>query len=729
MLDKIRNRTGFAELIIALAFVFLLIAVGVMFSHYVDESRLQLVFMLLLFTSAGLFVVSIWKELRLASKLEEAHERVRLMLDSTPLACFLINKEFKAIDCNMEAVVLFGYESKEATIKNFFRISRCGKCDPDRRICEALGINCKLKLHFQTAFAKGRARIEWLLQAPETGISIPCEINYVRLKYKNEFVIAAYITDLRTLRKLIEDRQKLEIAEENSLAKSQFLASMSHEIRTPMNAILGITEIQLQKHTLSDETKEAFEKIFVSGDMLMGIINDLLDLSKIEAGKMELVIEKYEVISMIHDTVVLNLMRVDTKDIEFELSVDENLPVYMFGDELRIKQILNNILSNAFKYTEKGVVKMIVEHEPSQSDSTIDLKITISDTGLGMSKEDVARLFDAYARFNPTANRAVVGTGLGMSITRNLLGLMEGSISVDSELGKGSAFHIRLPQTIAGNDVVGPIAAKNLSNFQLDTRAAMKRAHVNYDPMPYAKILIVDDVEMNIYVAKGLLAPYMLEIDSADNGFSAIKKIEEKNEYNIVFMDHMMPRMDGIEATKRMREMGYTKPIVALTANAIAGQAEIFLRSGFDDFVSKPIDIRQMNLVLNKHIRDKQPSEVLEAARRQTMEIIEKDEGFDDFMKSPEFLEIVYKDFAESQANVIADIIQAIEREDLKTAHFLTHTVKGVAGLLGEAELIDLCSEVEFSFRRDRVPMATVEKLYSEIERLLKVAGGYAQTP
>ena len=665
------------------------------------------------------------EEVKLAAQLEEAHERVRLMLDSTPLACFLIDKDFTAIDCNMEAVALFGLDSKQATINSFSKISRCGECGFDKRKCEVGEISCKLKLHFQTAFRKGHAKIEWHLRAPEDAIGIPCEINYVRLEYKNEYVVAAYITDLRTLKKMLEDRRKLEIAEENSLAKSQFLASMSHEIRTPMNAILGITEIQLQKKTMSDEMKEAFEKIYVSGDMLMGIINDLLDLSKIEAGKMELVIERYETVSMIHDTVVLNLMRLDTKDVKFELSVDEDLPAYMLGDELRIKQILNNILSNAFKYTEKGVVKMIVGHEPSDDDTKANLIFTISDTGLGMSKEDVAKLFDAYARFNPTANRAIVGTGLGMSITRNLLELMDGSINVDSELGKGSTFYIRLPQTIVGDDVVGSVAAKNLGKFQLDTRAAMKRAQINYEPMPYGKILIVDDVEMNIYVAKGLLSPYMLEIDSADSGFKAISKVKEGNEYDIVFMDHMMPQMDGIETTKRIRELGYKRPIVALTANAIAGQADIFMQSGFDDFISKPIDIRQLNLVLNRQIRDMQPPEVLEAARRQTMEIIEQDEGFDDYMKSPEFLEIVYKDFAVNHVNVVNDIKHAIATGDLKTAHFLTHSLKGVAGLLGEGELVALCSEAEFNFRRERVPAVTVEKMYAEVERLLKVAEGY----
>ena len=654
-------------------------------------------------------------------KIAEANMRLRLMLDSTPLACFLINSEFEAIDCNMEAVKLFGMKGKNECIKSFDTIIRCDNCGDSDRRCESDRRKCRLKLIFLTAISEGHAKIEWVLRSPELGFLIPCEMNYVRLEFKDEYVIAAYITDLRNLKKMVEDRKKLEVAEENSMAKSRFLASMSHEIRTPMNAILGITEIQLQKMNLPDDMRDAFEKIYISGDMLMGIINDILDLSKIEAGKMELEIEKYEIISMIHDTVVLNLMRIESKDVRFELFVDENVPAYMLGDELRIKQILNNILSNSFKYTEKGAVKMNVDFE-IKNESQVDLLITISDTGQGMSKEDVQRLFESYARFNTASNRTVQGTGLGMSITHNLLMLMGGTIKVESELGKGSVFVIRLPQTKAGSEVVGRAAADNLSRFQFDTRATMKRAQITYEPMPYGKILVVDDVEMNVYVAKGLISPYMLSIDSADSGAAAIRKIEEGNVYDIIFMDHMMPQMDGIEAAKRIRALGYEEPIVALTANAISGQADIFLKSGFDDFISKPIDIRQLNLILNRLIRDKQPPEVLEAARRENAETLENEESFDEYMKSPEFLVLVYKDLVASYSNCVHDIKKAITEGDFKTAHFLTHSIKGIAGLMGESELEGVCAEAEHSFRRERVPVDIVEKLYEETERILEIA-------
>ena len=411
----------------------------------------------------------------------------------------------------------------------------------------------------------------------------------------------------------------VEEAEAANKAKSAFLSTVSHEIRTPMNAILGITEIQLDKTNLDTDTRDALGKIFVSGDMLLGIINDLLDSSKMEVGKLELNVSDYEVEYAITDTAQLTVMRIASKPIEFELNIDENLPVYLRGDELRIKQILNNLLSNAFKYTDSGKVTLSISVEPSDEDSII-LIFTVSDTGQGMTKEQVDMLFDEYARFNMEANRTTEGTGLGMSITKRLVGLMGGGIEVESEPGIGSTFTVRIPQSRAMSlegGVLGKELAEDLRHFRTSRKAHMKRSQITREPMPYGKVLIVDDVDTNIYVAKGLLTPYKLEIDSADSGFKAIDKIRAGNTYDIIFMDHMMPEMDGIETVKIIRGMGYGYPIVALSADAVAGKVERFLMNGFNDFISKPIDIRHLNGILNKLIRDKQPTEVIEAARRE----------------------------------------------------------------------------------------------------------------
>ena len=424
------------------------------------------------------------------------------------------------------------------------------------------------------------------------------------------------------LEKLVQKRTAaLEAAQKEAQAankaKSDFLSTISHEIRTPMNVILGITEIQLDKDEHEPQIKEAFGKIYTSGDILLGIINDLLDLSKIEAGKMELINDDYDVVSLISETAQLNMMRIGSKRIEFKLSADENMPAMLWGDELRVKQVLNNVLSNAFKYTEAGVVSMSAHAEPVD-DKEVMLVFTISDTGQGMTKEQTEKLFDEYYRFNLEANRKTEGTGLGMSITRNLVRMMNGEISVESEPGKGTKFQIRLPQgnSETSRGVIGKESAENLSNFRISGMAQMKRAQITREPMPYGNVLIVDDVETNIYVATGLMAPYKLKIDTAASGFEAIDKLKTGAEYDIVFMDHMMPKMDGIETVIKLREMGYKHPIVALTANAVAGRTDIFAKSGFDHFISKPIDIRELNSVLNKFVRDKQPPHVLEAANR-----------------------------------------------------------------------------------------------------------------
>ncbi|MCL1835442.1 MAG: ATP-binding protein [Oscillospiraceae bacterium] len=487
-------------------------------------------------------------------------------------------------------------------------------------------------------------------------------------------------------------------AEAANQAKSAFLSTMSHEIRTPMNAILGITEIQLQNETLGPDTKEALGKIYASGDMLLGIINDILDLSKIEAGKLELLIDKYETASFISDTAQLNMMRIGSKPIEFELFVSEDLPASLSGDELRVKQILNNILSNAFKYTAEGLVSLSVSQEQSaDNDGEVLLVVSVSDTGQGMTKEQVDALFDEYSRFNAEANRTTEGTGLGMSITRNLIRMMNGEISIESEPGKGSTFTVRIPQGLVDEQLLGHDVAENLRQFRTDSSASMRRVQITREPMPYGSVLIVDDVETNIYVAKGLLTPYELKIDSADSGFEAIDKVKAGNTYDIIFMDHMMPQMDGIETTQKIREMGYDRPIVALTANAVAGQADVFLGNGFDDFISKPIDVRQLNAVLNKMIRDKQSPEALAQASEQAAAgggsgAVDSSPGVD-----PRLAEIFVRDAVKS-FDLLEGIIgkQGVYSEDDVRAYVIcVHGLKSALANMGNTDLSGIALKLE----------------------------------
>ena len=485
--------------------------------------------------------------------------------------------------------------------------------------------------------------------------------------------------------------------------KSNFLATMSHEIRTPLNAILGMTEIQIQNSGHPPSTSEAFIKINNSGNLLLNIINDILDLSKIEAGKLELVPVKYEVASLINDIIQLNYIRYESKPIEFKIDIDENIPSVLIGDELRIKQILNNLLSNAFKYTDSGEVCLSINAEcvgRGGGAVIVTLVFQVKDTGQGMTPDQVSKLFDEYTRFNLEANRTTEGAGLGMTITRNLVDLMYGKINVKSAINEGTTVTVRLPQKNDGigiRGIIGREAAENLRQFRLGNSTQLKKNQVTHEYMPYGHILIVDDVETNLYVAKGLMAPYGLKIDLATSGFEAIDKVKAGTIYDAVFMDHMMPKMDGIETTKQLRRMNYMYPVVALTANALAGQAEMFLKNGFDDFISKPIDIRQLNTCLNRLIRDKQPAEVIEAAQKEKLEMEKKQKPGNNHHQIDSQLAVVFARDAEKAVESIKTSMKnnLTDENDLHMYIINVHAMKSALANIKANELSSTALRLE----------------------------------
>jgi PAS domain S-box-containing protein len=580
----------------------------------IDDCRRERIFSedeINILTSAGLMMISALNRNIQAIKMRETEERIRIMMDAAPLCMIFWDGKLNLVDCNNEAVKMFGFSDKEEFLKNFLYLSP--EFQPDGASSWEKGVRL-----VKQALEEGYSRFEWMHQKLN-GEQIPAEVTCIHVKHRDELTVIEYIRDLREQKAMIAQMRKAEIAEESSKAKSDFLAKTSHEIRTPMNAILGIAEIQLQNETHSRETREAFVRIYNSGDLLLGIINDILDLSKIEAGKFALISAQYDVASLIYDTVQLNIVRFESKAIDFFLEVNENLPLFFVGDELRIKQILNNLLSNAFKYTHEGSVSLTVYAEPYSAEEDLKKKLVfvVSDTGQGMTAEQIDLLGTEFSRFNTESNRKTEGSGLGMNITQNLIKLMNGFISIESTPGMGSTFTVTLPQECADTSVLGKELADNLMQLNFDSSVKVRNIQIKKEYMPYGSVLIVDDVESNLYVAKGLMSPYGLKIDTVTSGFEAADRIRDGSSYDIIFMDHMMPRMDGIEATKLIRSLGYTKPIVVLTANAIAGQADMFMENGFDDFISKPIDMRQLNMVLNKLIRDKYPHDVVEAAKKQ----------------------------------------------------------------------------------------------------------------
>ncbi len=649
---------------------------------------------------SGSLLGSTIEKMETEAKMREMEERNQLMLNATPLCCNLWTEDFQNMSCNDEAVRLFGLSSQQEYLDRFYELS------PEYQPCGRRSDEMALE-YIKIAFSDGYCRFEWLHQKLD-GTPVPAEVILVRIKYKEGFIVAGYTRDLRELKAMLAELQAkeddLRSARDEALlsskAKSNFLANMSHEIRTPMNAISGLAEIILRE-SIGRKSAEHAKGIKSACSNLLNIVNDILDISKIESGKLEIINSQYELSSLLNDVITISRMRLGDKPLMFVTDIDSRLPARLVGDEIRIKQILINLLSNAIKFTQEGHIALRVWG--SVEADKAELCFSVTDTGTGIRQEDIDRLFAEFERVNTTKNRNIEGTGLGLAISKQLCEMMNGTIEVQSTYGKGSVFTAKIPQgcpeyqqlskvdheksvllyeprelylrsitsTIENLDCkcvpcanqselyenlclmpYDYILTSSLHLKKVQTLLQKKQMTVSvavfadygenigddkvyaiFFPVnclqmadmlngqcyegeygdsdmssanftaPSAWVLVVDDNPVNLKVAAGLMEPYQFVIDTAANGIEAVEKVK-KNKYDLVFMDHMMPEMDGIDATAAIRQLEgeyYSSlPIIALTANALVGTREMFISEGMNDFLAKPIEINKLGHVLSK---------------------------------------------------------------------------------------------------------------------------------
>lgn len=493
-------------------------------------------------------------------------------------------------------------------------------------------------------------------------------------------------------------------ADEASNAKSQFLANMSHEIRTPINGILGMDAI-LMKECKDESLIEYIKNIQSASQSLLSIVNDILDISKIESGKMELMPVKYELFSVLNDCYNMAQVRVLNKPVELKMEIQQDVPAILFGDEVRVRQIINNLLSNGAKYTQEGTVTLCMSSQVI-NDEEIILSITVKDTGIGIKPEDQAKLFESFTRVDEKRNRNIEGTGLGLNLTKNLVEMMGGNISLESTYGIGSSFTVNIVQGFEGTEIIGDFS-KRYEKYIHVSDANEEKLYA-----PDAHVLIVDDVELNLKVMKGLLKDTGIKVDMATSGQQCLGLVK-KNRYDMIFLDHMMPHMDGIETFMQLKEMVEWEsnkcPVIMLTANALTGARDEYLTQGFDDYLSKPVLENKLKEMLAKYLpqnlqhqeaafgitddNQQNDEDIISKIKKETD--LDVDLGLEYCMNNASNYNEILKSYVEEEASEKLD--KMFNEKDWENYSIVVHSLKSTSLIIGAKDLSEKAKKLELA--------------------------------
>ena len=511
--------------------------------------------------------------------------------------------------------------------------------------------------------------------------------------------------DLHMIEKLNVTKEEAETA---NTAKTDFLSSMSHEIRTPLNAIIGFSQA-LAKEDISGRAKDEIKDILTASNNLLDIVNGILDISKIEANKIEIVNVDYSTRKLIKDTSSLINARIGSKLIDFKMEIDEKLPKVLYGDSMRVKQILINLLTNAVKYTKEGHIKLTIK--AAKRNEKCRLTIIVEDTGIGMTEEDLEKIFTKFQRFNIDKNVNVEGTGLGMAITKGLVEMMNGEISVQSKYGKGSIFTVEIDQQFSTKKVE-EIEEQVESNIEAFNASGQK-------------VMVVDDNKINLKVAERLLREYNVSVELVVSGKECINRILDGKKYDLIFLDIMMPKMKGPEVLQNLRNIiGFKTPVVALTADVISGMEEKYISQGFDDCLPKPIIEEELYHILRKYLKENKnaskeiTSNELNKAEKGSLKILEQNgvnvkQGLE-LLKDIEMYNITITEFFEELEEKISQLETYKNNKDLDSYSILAHSLKTEARYLGFNDLADMSYEHELASKENNLDF--VNKNYRDLK-------------